>query len=68
MNLKIITWSESSQTQKDYILNNSIYMTFNKGQYYRTESKSVVPGAGGGKRGSQRGMREILGVIEMFTS
>lgn len=52
--------SGGSQTQKDYILNGSIYdviqwfylydMTFNKGQHYMTESRSVVLGIGGEKR------------------
>lgn len=67
MNLKI-RLSESYQTQKEYILNNSIYMTFNKGQNSVTE-RSMVPGGGMGKEGQlQRGGREISGVAEMFTS
>ena len=68
MNLKIIRLSESSQTQKEYILNNSIYMTFNKGQDSVTE-RSMVPGGGMGEKGQlQRGRREIFGVMEVFTS
>lgn len=51
INFKILMQSEGSKKQKNYILNDSNYLTFNKGRHYMTESRSVVLGAGGGKRG-----------------
>ena len=42
MNLKLIRLSESTQTQKEHIENNSTYVTSYKGQHSTTEGRSMV--------------------------